>query len=78
MSQSEAVLDLDGLSAGYGHGAVIRDLRLTVGRGEVVALLGSNGAGKTTTLRAISGLLKPLAGRVRRLRERARYEQDRG
>src|SRR4029077_18153140 len=37
----------------------------TVGRGEVVALLGANGAGKTTTLRAISGLLKPAGGAVR-------------
>src|SRR5665213_2609981 len=39
-------------------------MNLTVGRGEVVALLGSNGAGKTTTLRAISGLVKPMGVRV--------------
>jgi len=58
------VLELDGLTAGYTGAAVIRDLRLTVGHGEVVALLGANGAGKTTTLRAISGLVKPMAGRV--------------
>jgi branched-chain amino acid transport system ATP-binding protein len=58
------VLELEALSAGYGHAAVIRDLQLTVGRGEVVALLGANGAGKTTTLRVISGLVKPMAGRV--------------
>ena len=43
----------------------MRDLTLTVGPGEVVALLGANGAGKTTTLRAISGLLKPVSGAVR-------------
>jgi branched-chain amino acid transport system ATP-binding protein len=43
----------------------VRDLTLTVGRGEVVALLGANGAGKTTTLRAISGLLKPAGGAIR-------------
>ena len=42
-----------------------RDLTLTVGRGEVVALLGANSAGKTTTLRAISGLLKPVSGTIR-------------
>ena len=61
---STNVLELEGLTAGYGHAAVIRDLRLTVGRGEVVALLGANGAGKTTTLRVISGLVKPMGGRV--------------
>ena len=55
----DAVLELDGLSVGYDRTAqVVRGLNLTVGHGEVVALLGANGAGKTTTLRAISGLLK--------------------
>jgi branched-chain amino acid transport system ATP-binding protein len=60
----EAVLALEGLTAGYDEAAVIRDLDVTVGPGEVVALLGANGAGKTTTLRAVSGLLKPMDGRV--------------
>ena len=44
---------------------VLRDLDLHVGAGEVVALLGPNGAGKTTTLRAISGLVRPIAGAIR-------------
>jgi ABC-type branched-subunit amino acid transport system ATPase component len=61
---AEAVLSLEGLTAGYDRAAVIRDLDLTVSAGEVVALLGANGAGKTTTLRAVSGLVKPMAGRV--------------
>ena len=66
MAGTEAVLQLDGLSVAYGRAApVVRDLTLTVGPGEVVALLGANGAGKTTTLRAVSGLLKPVAGTVR-------------
>ena len=43
---------------------MIRDVSLTVGGGEVVALLGANGAGKTTTLRVVSGIVKPSAGRV--------------
>src|SRR5260370_38431364 len=59
------VLELDQLSVGYDRAPVVRDLTLTVGPGEVVALLGANGAGKTTTLRAISGLLKPAAGVAR-------------
>ena len=58
MATSDAVLDLDNLSVAYDRAPVVRDLSLTVGSGEVVALLGANGAGKTTTLRAISGLLK--------------------
>jgi branched-chain amino acid transport system ATP-binding protein len=59
------VLELDRLSVGYDRAPVVRDLTLTVGPGEVVALLGANGSGKTTTLRAISGLLKPVSGAVR-------------
>ena len=58
------VLALEGLTAGYEEAPVIRDLDLTVGEGEVVALLGANGAGKTTTLRAISGILHPMSGRI--------------
>src|SRR6266568_5004423 len=61
----DTVLELDRLSVAYYRAPVVRDLTLTVGRGEVVALLGANGAGKTTTLRAISGLLKPAGGAVR-------------
>ena len=59
------ILALDRLSVGYNRAPVVRDLTLTVGPGEVVALLGANGAGKTTTLRAISGLLRPASGAVR-------------
>jgi branched-chain amino acid transport system ATP-binding protein len=62
---SDTVLELDRLSVAYDRAPVVRDLTLTVGHGEVVALLGANGAGKTTTLRAISGLLKPVSGAVR-------------
>ena len=60
----DAILSLEALTAGYDEAAVIRGLDLTVGGGEVVALLGPNGAGKTTTLRVVSGLVKPMAGRV--------------
>ena len=65
MMGTDPVLELDDLSAGYDAAAVVRDLDLHVGRGEVVALLGPNGAGKTTTLRAISGLVRPMAGVIR-------------
>jgi branched-chain amino acid transport system ATP-binding protein len=59
------VLQLEGLSAGYDKAAVVRDLDLHVEAGEIVALLGPNGAGKTTTLRAISGIVRPMAGVIR-------------
>jgi branched-chain amino acid transport system ATP-binding protein len=62
---SNVTLEVDHLSAGYDRAAVVRDLTLALSPGEVVALLGANGAGKTTTLRAISGLIRPMAGSVR-------------
>jgi branched-chain amino acid transport system ATP-binding protein len=61
---TEAALAIEGLDAGYEGAAVLRGVDITVGAGEVIALLGANGAGKTTTLRAISGLVRPMAGRI--------------
>ena len=61
---SAAVLAIEQLTTGYEDAAVVRGLDLTVGGGEVVALLGANGAGKTTTLRAVSGIVHPMAGRI--------------
>jgi branched-chain amino acid transport system ATP-binding protein len=61
---TEALLSVERLTAGYDRAAVIRALDLTVDPGEVVALLGANGAGKTTTLRVISGLVRPMSGRI--------------
>jgi branched-chain amino acid transport system ATP-binding protein len=58
------LLQIEGLSVRYGAIQAVRDVSLRVEAGEVVALLGSNGAGKTTTLRAISGLVRPSAGRI--------------
>jgi branched-chain amino acid transport system ATP-binding protein len=63
ISAPDPLLDVTGLSTGYGKIAVLRGVDLNVGAGEVVALLGPNGAGKTTLLRAVSGML-PWSGRV--------------
>ncbi len=59
------MLEVKGIDVFYGPVQALRDLALTVGEGEMVALLGANGAGKTTTLRAISGLLAPRRGSIR-------------
>jgi branched-chain amino acid transport system ATP-binding protein len=61
---SDTVLKVDNVSAGYAGAEVIRDISITVGTGEVVALFGPNGAGKTTTLRVISGIIRPSRGTV--------------
>jgi branched-chain amino acid transport system ATP-binding protein len=58
------VLELRGVTAGYGRTTVLRDVSFTVARGQVVALLGPNGAGKTTTLRVAVGLVRPRSGTV--------------
>jgi len=52
------------LEAGYGAEPVLKGVDLQVRRGELVAVLGANGAGKSTLMRAISGLLRPVAGGV--------------
>ncbi|MWA03551.1 ATP-binding cassette domain-containing protein [Actinomadura sp. LD22] len=58
-------LEVRGLTAGYGGMAVVHDVTLSVGHGEIVGLLGRNGAGKTTTLMAIAGFLGKHEGEVR-------------
>jgi branched-chain amino acid transport system ATP-binding protein len=58
------MLTLEKVSAGYGKVPAVTDVSITIGEGEAVGLLGANGAGKSTTLRAISGLVRPSAGRI--------------
>jgi ABC-2 type transport system ATP-binding protein len=67
----DAVIEVEGLRKSFRHRlsrtevAAVRDVTLTVRRGEVVAFVGPNGAGKTTTIYALLGLLKPDAGTIR-------------
>jgi branched-chain amino acid transport system ATP-binding protein len=58
------VLSIEGVAAAYGAVTALRGIDLTVAAGELVCLIGANGAGKSSTLRAISGLLRPSAGRI--------------
>ena len=58
------MLDIIGLSAGYGKTVVCRDLSIHVGKGEVVSVVGANGAGKTTLLNSISGVVSKFGGQI--------------
>ncbi len=58
------MLELRGITAGYGSTIVLRDVSLAVPPASVVALLGPNGTGKTTLLRVTSGLLAPVGGEI--------------
>ena len=59
------LLELAHVGAAYGLARILFDLSFTVGRGEIVALLGRNGAGKSTTLKTILGLVDATQGEVR-------------
>ncbi len=59
------VLELTGVSAGYGSFQALFDVSLTVQPGEAVAVVGPNGAGKSTLMRAISGLIPIRGGTIR-------------
>ena len=60
----EPLLGVTGLKVAYGAITALKGVDLSVGKGEIVALIGANGAGKTSTLRAVSGMLKPTGGRI--------------
>jgi branched-chain amino acid transport system ATP-binding protein len=58
------MLEVRGLQVRYGAVEAVRGLDLTVGKGQIVALLGANGAGKTSTLSAIAGLVPAAGGTI--------------
>jgi branched-chain amino acid transport system ATP-binding protein len=57
-------MTVENLSAGYGGTPVIQRIDLSVGRGEIVAIVGPNGAGKSTMLKALAGMIPSLTGSV--------------
>ncbi|HEX5540565.1 MAG TPA: ABC transporter ATP-binding protein [Micromonospora sp.] len=59
------LLEIDNVSLLYGRIQALHGISLTVGEGEIVALIGANGAGKSTTMRAISGIRPIASGRIR-------------
>ncbi len=61
---SESLLDASGVCKSYGPVAALRDASLTVGPGEVHALVGANGAGKSTLVKILTGAVRPDSGRI--------------
>jgi len=61
---SVSLLRLHGLEVNYGAVRALRGVSLSIEPGAMIALLGSNGSGKSTTLKAISGMVKPVAGQI--------------
>ena len=59
-----AALALEGVSSGYGAVSIVKGVSLSVGRGEIVALLGKNGMGKTTLLKTILGMVALRGGQI--------------
>jgi iron complex transport system ATP-binding protein len=72
------MLEISGLSCGYGKRVVLQGVSFAIKRGEFVGVIGPNGSGKTTLLRAITGLLRPFQGTIslegRETHEMARQE----
>jgi len=78
----QTLIQLDGVYVNFGRHPVLRDIHLTIRRGETVAVIGESGCGKTVLLKTIIGLLRPTKGRVvfdgqdlAQLSERALTEQ---
>ena len=59
------MLEVENIHTDYGHIHALKDVSLSVEKGEIVTLIGANGAGKTTLLKTISGLLRPRLGSIR-------------
>jgi branched-chain amino acid transport system ATP-binding protein len=62
---AEPLLQIRGLTAGYGQVTILHGVDLAIGSGTITALIGANGAGKTTLMRTLAGLLPARAGSIR-------------
>ncbi len=60
-----AILDVNNLRAGYGDGAVIKDIDFSLKQGEFVCILGPNGSGKSTLIKALQGLIQDVSGKIK-------------
>jgi len=58
------MLELINIYSGYGKVVVLKDISLSIRKGELVTVIGPNGAGKTTLIRTIAGVIKPFSGKI--------------
>jgi branched-chain amino acid transport system ATP-binding protein len=58
------MLKLENINSYYGNIQALKDVSITINKGEIISLIGANGAGKTTTLMTISGIVSPRSGKV--------------
>jgi branched-chain amino acid transport system ATP-binding protein len=63
-AEQPALLEVQGLTAGYGGPAILDEVSIKVGQGELVGLLGANNAGKSTLVHALSGIVRASSGRI--------------
>lgn len=61
---TDLILDVEGLTAGYGDEPIIKDVSLKARRGQITGVIGPNGCGKSTFLKSLVGIVTPSAGRV--------------
>jgi len=61
---NQDILNIQSLTVTYGSHTAIKDVNLSIRKGEILALIGPNGAGKTTLIRAVSGVIHPQAGEI--------------
>lgn len=62
--ERQEVIQLEGISKGYGNNIILKDFNLNINEGEFLTIIGSSGCGKTTVLKLINGLLTPESGNV--------------
>jgi phospholipid/cholesterol/gamma-HCH transport system ATP-binding protein len=63
-AQPETLVEIQGVTVRFGRQEVLRDIRLTIPRGQTVALIGESGCGKTVLMKTIIGLVTPTRGRI--------------
>ena len=61
---AEPILEIKHLKKSYGQNEVLKDISLSVNKGEVISIIGSSGSGKSTFLRSINLLEDPTEGRI--------------